>query len=123
MNFEDYIKENESTELVRVDEGQLIIAQEIQKQLIDFETVRKEIDKKEKELKATLYNVMRANGVTKYESNDKRIMITLGEDGVTEKVDSNELWLKYPDIYRELVQETPRKGALRITIREAKENE
>lgn len=78
----------------------------------------KEIDKKSKEIKSKIEEIMRTNGITKYESNDKTLMITLGEDGTTDKVDSDELFLKYPEIYRELVKEVPRKGALRITIRD-----
>ena len=115
MDFEDLINE-EPKDLIRVDEGQLIVAKQMQQQLIDFEKTRKEIEKKEKELKQKLYDVMKENGITKFESNDKKIMITLGEDGVTETLDKDALYLKYPDIYREFMKETPRKGALRITM-------
>ena len=123
MDFEELIKKEESKELVRVDEGQLIVAEEIQKQLIEMETLRKKIDKKVKEIKNKIEYLMREYGITKYESNDKRILITLGEDGENESVDSNELFLKYPDIYRELVKVTKRKGTFRFTIRESEKND
>ena len=125
MELNDFLNNEEPKELVRVDEGQLIIAQQMQQQLINFEKNRKEIEKKEKELKATLYEVMKENGITKYESNDKTLMITLGEDSTIETVDKDKLFLKYPDVYRdeEIVKESTRKGSLRITIRESEENE
>ena len=115
--------ETNSNELVRVDEGKLIIAQQIKEQLINFELTKKEIDKQQKEYKSKIEEVMRENGITKYESNDKTLMITLGEDSTTETVDKDKLFLKYPDVYRdeEIVKESKRKGSLRITIREVKE--
>ena len=116
MGLNEYL----DNQLVKVDEGSLIIAQQIQEQLINFQIEKKKIDKQEKELKNKLEDIMRENNITKYESNDKKLMITLGEDSITETIDKNELWLQYPDVYRKVVKETPRKGSLRITIREDK---
>ena len=125
MNFEDFIKEEEPKELVRVDEGQLIIAEYMKEQLINFELIKKTIDKQQKEYKSKIEEVMRTNGITKYESNDKTLMITLGEDSITETIDKDKLFLKYPNVYRdeEIVKENKRKGSLRITIRESEEND
>ena len=116
MGLNEYL----DNQLVKVDEGSLIIAQQIQEQLISFQIEKKKIDKQEKELKNKLEDIMRENNITKYESNDKKLMITLGEDSITETIDKNELWLQYPDVFRKVVKETPRKGSLRITIREDK---
>ena len=121
MSLSDYLDKEEKT-LVRVEEGQLIIAEEIKRQLIDFELKMKELDKKQKEYKANIKKAMKENGITKYESNDKKLMITLGDDSITEKVNKDKLFLKYPDVYRDedIVQESKKEGSLRITIREDK---
>lgn len=120
MGLSEFLEEE--TSLVRVDEGQLIIAEQMRNKLIEFETARKEIETKEKEMKKQLEEVMRANGITGYESNDKRIKISLGEDTTNYDLDKDLLWEKYPDIYRECnTKEVKRKGSLRITIREAKD--
>ena len=118
MGLNEYL----DNQLVKVDEGSLIIAQQIQEQLINFQVEKKKIDKQEKELKNKLEDIMRKNNITKYESNDKKLMITLGEDTTTETVNKDKLFLKYPDVYRdeEIVKESTRKGSLRITIREDK---
>lgn len=119
MGLNDFLDtREETTELVRVEEGQLIIAEQIKTNLINFEKIRKSVEQQEKELKKNIEEVMRKYGITKYESNDKTLMITLGEDGTTETVDKNKLWLEYPEVYKETVKETPRKGTLRMTIRE-----
>ena len=119
MGLNEFLDTEQETtnELVKAEEGQLIIAQQIQNQLIAFEKQRKEIEKKEKEMKAKLYEVMKENGITGYESNDKRIKISLSDDGITETIDKERLFLEKPDIFREYVKETPRKGSIRITIR------
>ncbi len=118
MGLDEFLEEQ--TSLVRVDEGQLIVAKQLQQQLIDFEKQRKEIEAKEKEFKKQLEETMRANGITGYESNDKRIKISLGEDGITETIDKDKLFKEYPDAYRNCLKENKRKGSLRITIREEK---
>lgn len=125
MGLSEYLEEEQqdtATELARVEEGQLIIAEKMRNKLIEFETTRKEIETKEKELKKQLEEIMRTNNITGYESNDKRIKISLGEDSISYDIDKDMLWEKYPDIYRECnVKETKRKGSLRITIRDKEE--
>jgi hypothetical protein len=117
MGLNEFL-EQEETSLVKAEEGQLIVAKQMQDKLIELENTKKEIETKEKEMKKQLEEVMRANGITGYESNDKRIKISLGEDGITESIDKDKLFKEYPDAYRECLKETPRKGTLRITIRE-----
>lgn len=122
MSLADYLDKDEKS-LVRVEEGTLVVSEIIREHLINFETTMKELDKKQKELKANIKKVMKENGITKYESPDKRIMITLGEDTTTETVDKEKLFLKYPDVYRdeEIVKESKREGSLRMTIRNGKD--
>ena len=48
MGLSEFLEEE--TSLVRVDEGQLIIAEQMRNKLIEFETARKEIETKEKEI-------------------------------------------------------------------------
>lgn len=123
MGLNEFLDKEETTskELIRVDEGQLIVAEEIKNNLVNFELARKAIEKQEKDLKKNIETVMREYGITKYESNDKRLMITLGEDGITETIDKDKLFLEEPDIFRKYVKETSRKGSLRITAREDKD--
>lgn len=120
MGLSEYL-DNEKLDLVKVEEGQLIIAKQMQNKLIELETQKKVIEDTEKEMKQKLEEIMRANGITGYESNDKRIKISLGEDGITETIDKDKLWLEYPDVFRACVKESKRKGSLRITIREKKD--
>lgn len=113
--------ENEKKE-IQVVEDQLVLADSMKNKLIELETKKKEIEKLSKNIKAELEEAMRNNSITGYESNDKRIKITLGEDTTIYGLDEALLLQKYPDIYRECnTKETKRKGSLRITIREVTE--
>lgn len=120
MDLNEFYEEEQTTD-IQVIENQLIIAKQMQNKLIELETQKKNIESVEKEMKAKLEAVMRKNHITGFESNDKRIKISLGEDSTTETIDKDKLWLEHPDIYRECVKESSRKGTLRITIREAKD--
>ena len=122
MNIDDFIEETPKGELVEVKEGSLIVAKQMQDKIIELEQKKKELDNASKEMKKQLEEVMKNNSITSYESNDKRIKISLGEDTTVYDLDKDMLWEKYPDIYRECnVKETKRKGSLRITIREGEE--
>lgn len=116
MDLNEFYKEEQTTD-IQVIENQLIIAKQIQSKLIELETQKKAIEDTEKEMKRKLEEVMRANNITSYESNDKQIRIFLGEDTKIETIDKDKLFMEYPDAYRECLKETPRKGTLRITIR------
>lgn len=119
MNIDEFIEDKK--ELVEVKEGTLIVAQQMQDKIIELETKKKELESASKEMKAKLEEIMRANNITGYESNDKRIKISLGEDTINYDLDKDGLFQKYPNIYREFnTKETKRKGSLRITIREDK---
>ena len=120
MDLDEFYEEEQTTD-IQVIENQLIIAKQMQNKLIELETQKKAIEDTEKEMKRKLEEAMRANHITGFESNDKRIKISLGEDTTTETIDKDKLWLEHPDIYKECVKETSRKGTLRITIREAKD--
>lgn len=114
--FEDTSKQE--IQIARLgNESQLVLAKNLQKRIIEFEQEKKAIENAEKILKQNLEQVMRANNITSYETNDKRIRISLGEDTTIETIDKDKLFMEYPDAYRECLKETPRKGTLRITVR------
>lgn len=121
MELDEFYEE--TTNEIQVIENQLIIAKQMQNKLIELETQKKAIEDTEKEMKKKLEEIMRANGITSYESNDKRIRISLGEDEETETIDKNKLFTEYGDVYRKVVKSTPRKGKLRITLREVNNGE
>lgn len=110
-------------ELIRVEEKQLVLAEEVIKKIKDLETKKKLIDEKEKEFKEKLIKLIEENELSNssFESNDKTLKITYTPGGVTKRFDSEELYKNEPDTYRKYLKDSKRKGSIRITVREEKD--
>ena len=111
-------------ELIRIEENQLIVAQEVINQICEFETAKKQIEEAEKKLKAKLEEVMSTGECgTSFESSDKRLKITYTPETTSYRLNQDKLQHDYPDIFKEYYESTTRKGSIRITVREKKEDE
>ena len=110
-------------ELIRVEEKQLIVAEEIIQKIKDLETKRKLIDSKEKEFKDKLVQIIEENGLknASFESNDKTLKITYTPGGTTDQFSSKALYEAEPDTWRKYLRPQTRKGSIRITVREDKD--
>lgn len=110
-------------ELIRIEEKQLIVAEEIIQKIKDLETKRKSIDSKEKEFKDKLVQIIEENGLTNasFESNDKTLKITYVKGGTSDQFSSKALYEAEPDIWRKYLRPQTRKGSVRITVREVKD--
>lgn len=104
-------------ELIKVEEGQLIVAEKIIKQIKDLELKKKMIKTTEDELKENLKEVMSKNGISSFESNDKSLKISYSKPTTREQVDSTKLREKYFDIYKECQKEIKTNGNIRISVR------
>lgn len=141
MELSEYLEEEQQdtiTKLARVEEGQLIIAEKMRNKLIEFEATRKEIDLKEEEIKNKLKEIMEKNGIASYESNDKKIKITMVADKQdTEEtityIDEDEFIKENKELHNQYVETRQKykkvktelikgkKGYVRITIRDKEE--
>lgn len=112
-------------ELIRVEEKQLIVAEEVVKKIKELETKKKLIDAKEKEFKDKLVQIIEENGLSNasYESNDKTLKITYTPGGTTNQFSSKALQEEDIETWRKYLRPQTRKGSIRITIRGEKDNE
>ena len=110
-------------ELIRVEEKQLIVAEEIIQKIKDLETKRKLIDSKEKEFKDKLVQIIEENGLTNasFESNDKTLKITYVPGGTIDQFSSKALQEEDIETWRKYLRPQTRKGSVRITVREGKD--
>ena len=107
-----------NNELVRVDEGQLIIEKETIKKIKELELKKKQIDAIEKEFKAKLKELMEENGITKYESNDKTLKISYTPSTKPMVFDTERFIKDHHDLYVDYLKESYRSGSLRLTVKE-----
>ena len=119
MGLSEYLEGKK--ELVKVEEGQLIIAEQMKNALIMLEHQKQRIESEKKDIETKLREVMTNNNITGYESNDKRIKITLAQDRVSETIDKDKLFKEFPEAYRSCLKKGITKGKLQITTREPKE--
>lgn len=112
-----------NNDLIRVEEGQLIIAKQIIDKIVNLENKKKQIDEKEKEFRTKLENIMEENGIKNFESNDKRIKISYTPATTSMNFDTKRFEKEHGELYWEYQKETFRKGSARITIRDEKNKE
>ena len=113
-------------ELIRVEDKQLIVAEEIIKKIKDLETKKKTIDEKEKEFKEKLIKVIEESGIQNnfsFESNDKSLRISYTPGGTTNQFSSKALQEEDIETWRKYLRPQTRKGSIRITVREDEGNE
>lgn len=111
-------------ELIKVEDKQLIVADKVINQIKELETQKKLIDEKEKEFKEKLIKIYEDNGIDRssnFESYDKTLKISYTPKTVNYTLSSKVLQEKYPDIYRECLVKSERKGSIRITVRDKEE--
>lgn len=101
-------------ELVKYENGQIIVEQEIVKQIREFERIKAEMDLKEKHLKQSLKEAFEKYGITSWST-----------DGLSAKyksattrtsVDSKRLKEELPDIYEEYSKTSNVASSISLTI-------
>lgn len=103
-------------EMVKVENGQIIVAQEIVDKIIEFNKVKKEMEYQEKLLKEGLMEAMLQVGLEKFIINGLSAVIKKGTTRTT--VDSKRLKEECPDIYEAYSKTSEVKSTLVITMTE-----
>ena len=92
-------------ELARIDNGKIIVAQELSKEIADFEKRALEVALKKKELSATIKQLMEDNGIYETIENDY-LKIVYKKSYPRTTIDSKKLKEELPDIYEEYSKTT-----------------
>jgi hypothetical protein len=111
-------------ELIKIENNQLLLADKVIDQIRNLEIEKKLIEEKEKEFKEKLIKIYEDNGIDRssnFESYDKSLKISYTPKSIDYRFSSKVLEEKYPDIYRECLVKSERKGSIRITVRDKEE--
>lgn len=103
-------------ELVKVENGQVVVAQEIIDSIVEFEQKALEMKLKQDELKEKLKVAMEKNGITKWESPDGRLKVTYRSASTRTSIDSTRLKKELPDIYEEYSKTTDVASSISISV-------
>lgn len=111
-------------ELIKIENNQLLLADKVIDQIRNLEIEKKLIEEKEKNFKEKLIKIYEDNGIDRssnFESYDKSLKISYTPKSIDYRFSSKVLEEKYPDIYRECLVKSERKGSIRITVRDKEE--
>lgn len=121
MDLDEFYGTEEKND-IQVVENQLVLTRQLQSEIIGFEKQKALINEIEKELKAKLEKAMGENGISSYETNDKKIKISYTPETTMEILDKEKLFVEFPEAYRACIKDTPRKASVRITVRDSDDN-
>ena len=103
-------------EIVKVEEGQVVVAQEIVNKIIEFNKAKKEMEYQEQLLKDGLMEAMNKVGITKFIINGLSATIKSGTTRTS--VDSKRLKEECPEIYEAYSKTSEVKPSITLTIAE-----
>lgn len=103
-----------NNEIVKIENNEIIVANEVIEQIIDFQKAKAKMDIMEKELKSSLKEAMEKVGLKKFIVNG--LCATIKESTSRTTVDSKRLKEECPDIFEEYSKTTPVASSITLTF-------
>lgn len=103
-------------ELVKIEKGKIIVAEEIIKGIAEFEKQALEMKLKQDELKKSLLEAMEENEITNWESPNKEITVSYRKPSTRTTLDSKKLKEDMPDIFEEYSKTSNVKSSITLKI-------
>lgn len=103
-------------ELVKFENGQIVVAQEIINAIVEFEKQALEMKLKQDELKQNLLEAMEENGITNWETPNGEIKVSYRKPSTRTTLDSKRLKEELPDIYEEYSKTTAVKSSIVMKV-------
>jgi len=104
-------------ELVKIENNEIIVAEELVREIVEFKKKALEIELKEKELKESLLEAMEKYGIVKWTSPNKELEVTYRKPSTRTILDSKRLKEELPDIYEEYSKVSEVASSVTITIK------
>ena len=103
-------------ELVKIENGEITVAQEIINAIVEFEKQSLEMKLKQDELKINLKKAMEENGITNWTSPNGELKVTYKKASTRTTVDSTRLKNELPDIYEEYSKTSDVSSSISIKV-------
>ena len=107
----------DNIELVKVENGQVVVAQEIVNQIVNFKKEMLKMELLEKQLKEEIKEAMEKNGIAKWISPNEELEVTYRKPSTRTTLDSKKLKEELPDIYEEYSKVSEVASSVTITIK------
>lgn len=104
-------------DLVRFEDGQMVIADEAVKQIVKFERGALKINMLKENIREQALAKMEELGIDKYVSPDGSLAINYFPESTSKRLDSTKLKKELPDIYEEYLKDSTTKSYVKLTVK------
>ncbi len=104
-------------DLVRFEDGQMVIADEVVKQIVKFERGALKINMLKENIREQALAKMEKLGIDKYVSPDGSLVINYFPEKTSKRLDSTKLKKELPDIYEEYLKDSTTKSYVKLTVK------
>lgn len=104
-------------DLVRFEDGQMVIADEAVKQIVKFERGALKINMLKENIREQALAKMEELGIDKYVSPDGSLVINYFPERTSKRLDSTKLKKELPDIYEEYLKDSTTKSYVKLTVK------
>lgn len=104
-------------ELAKIEEGQIVIAEDVIKQINKFQKQKLKMDIMQEQLKDQMRDLMEQVGATKFVSNDGTIVINYFPAKTSQRLDTTRLKNEKPEIYKEFTKDVTTKSFVKLTVK------
>lgn len=104
-------------DLVRFEDGQMVIADEAVKQIVKFERGASKINMLKENIREQALAKMEELGIDKYVSPDGSLAINYFPERTSKRLDSTKLKKELPDIYEEYLKDSTTKSYVKLTVK------
>ena len=104
-------------DLVRFEDGQMVIADEAVKQIVKFERGALKINILKENIREQALAKMEEFGIDKYVSPDGSLAINYFPERTSKRLDSTKLKKELPDIYEEYLKDSTTKSYVKLTVK------
>ena len=104
-------------DLVRFEDGQMVIADEAVKQIVKFERGALKINMLKENIREQALAKTEELGIDKYVSPDGSLAINYFPERTSKRLDSTKLKKELPDIYEEYLKDSTTKSYVKLTVK------
>lgn len=104
-------------ELVKVEDGKVVIAENIIKEINKFQKAKLKMDVMQEELKENLKIAMEKVGADKYISPDGTIVVNYFPERTSKRFSSTKLKKEKPELYEEYLEDSITKAYVKLTVK------
>ena len=104
-------------EMIKVENDEIVLAEEVMKELKKFQKAKLKMDLMQEELKEQLKNAMEKYGKTKWISPDGTIVVNYFEEKTTKRLDQKKLKEEQEDIYNQYLKDVNTKSFVKLVVK------